>query len=61
MEKDQETPKENEPKAGSFKWIVTKLKTQALAMIYIGIPLAIGVVLCKVIWEWIKFVWSYQI
>lgn len=48
-----------ERKKSKTKEFFDKLKKQFKAMFYIAIPLMIGVVLARLIWEWIKFVWSY--
>jgi len=46
-------------KKWDFKWLLGKLKAQVLGIIYFAIPVAIGVVLVRILWEWCKFVWYF--
>ncbi len=57
MEKEKEKTKKKINPA----WLLSKLKDQLMGIIYFAIPVAFGVVLVRILWEWIKFVWTYPL
>lgn len=56
-----ENEKKGAEKPNPFRKLGGTLKNQLLAIVYFMIPVSIGVVLVRILWEWIKFVWNYPI
>jgi len=54
-----QTPKKSKKISKFFKTIGSQIGKQLAAILGISFATAIGVVVAKIVWEWIKFVWSF--